>query len=85
MHIILFVVILGLSFFIGIFGFCQVVGTVKYFRNFKLLSALITIILWGIILWFGFYAVRTWLPSCKTALYIGYGISFLLSLGTKPD
>lgn len=85
MKIILFAIVLFLSFFLGVFGFCQIVGTIKYFKNFNFLSALITLIIWVAILGFGFYAVTNWLPSCKTALYIGYGISFILSLGTKPD
>ncbi len=85
MRIILSAIVLLLSFFVGIFGFCQIVGTIKYFKNFSFLSALITIIIWGAILGFGFYTITTWLPSCKTALYIGYGISFVLSFSTKPD
>lgn len=85
MRFVLFTVVGFLSLFVGSFGFCQIVGTIKYFRNFRFLSALITITIWATILGFGFYAVTNWLPTYKTALYIGYGISFVLSLNTKPD
>lgn len=82
---VIFVVVLFLSFIVGVFGFSQIVGTIKYFRTFSVLSALFSIALWAGILGFAAYTVITWLNYAKVALYIGYGISFLLSLGTKPD
>ena len=73
------------SFFVGSWGFPQIVGTIKYFGNFKTASALLTIVLWTAILGFGAFAVIKWLNPYKVAFFIGYGISFLSSLGTKPD
>lgn len=81
----IFVVVLFLSLIVGVFGFSQIIGTIKYFNTFSAFSALFTIILWGGILGFGAYAVIAWINYAKVALYIGYGISFLLSLSTKPD
>lgn len=78
-------VVIFSAFILGTFGFVQIVGTLKYLKNFKLGSAMFTIIFWLIILGFGAFAVLKWLNSYAVALYIGYGISFLLSLGTKPD
>lgn len=73
------------SYFVGAFGFPQIVGTIKYFQNFRTASALFTIVLWTAILGFGAYAVMKWLNPYKVAFFIGYAISFLSSLGTKPD
>lgn len=79
------VIILFLSFLLGTFGFSQIVGTIKYFRNFRLGTAMFTVIFWCAILGFAAFAVTSWLKNYFGALYIGYGISFLLSLGTKLD
>ncbi len=78
-------IILTLSFLLGIFGFCQIVGTIKYINNFKLSSAIFTVILWQVILALGAFAVIYWLDEYIIALCIGYGVSFLLSFTTKPD
>ena len=78
-------VIIFLSFIVGTFGFAQVIGTLKYFKNSKLGSAMFTIVLWLIILCAGAFVVLKFLNNYAVALYIGYGVSFVLSLGTKPD
>lgn len=85
MKFVIIGIVMFLSFLLGTFGFSQIVGTLKYFRNFKLSSALFTIILWGLILGFAAFAVINWISDYKIALFIGYTVSFLLSLGTKPD
>ena len=85
MKFVIIGIIMFLSFILGTFGFSQIIGTIKYFHNFRLSSALYTIILWSAILGFGAFDVITWLSKYAIALYIGYGVSFLLSLGTKPD
>ena len=85
MQIVIVALVLFLSFLVGTFGFCQIVGTIKYFRNFSIGSALFTIVLWGAILGFGAYAVIAWLNDYAVGLYIGYGIAFLSSLKVKPD
>ena len=78
-------IILTLSFLLGIFGFCQIIGTIKYINNFKISSALFTVVFWLVILALGAFAVIYWLDEYITALCIGYGVSFLLSFTTKPD
>lgn len=85
MEIFIIGVVLVISFFLGTFGFSQIVGTLKYFRNFSIGSALFTIIFWTAILGFGAFAVIAWLNDYAVGLYIGYGISFILSFRTKPD
>ncbi len=73
------------SLFLGAFGFPQIVGTIKYFKSFSFVSAIITVLIWLAILGFAAFAVINWLNDYKVALYIGYAISFLMSLKTKPD
>lgn len=85
MKFIIFALVLFVSFFVGSFGFCQIVGTLKYLSNFKLSQALFTITLWIVILALIALAVSKWLGDYLTALYIGYGITFLLSFRTTPD
>ncbi len=85
MNFLIFVAVLVVSFLIGAFGFPQIVGTLKYFRSFRTVQALYTIILWLAILGFYFFAVIKWLFVYKIALYIGFAVSFLMSLNTKPD
>ena len=85
MKILLFALIFFIAWLLGVFGFCQIVGTLKYFTSFSTVSALSTIILWLVILGLAAFAVIKWLPDQAPALYIGYGISFLLSFKTKPD
>lgn len=85
MQALLIMVIIFLSLLVGSFGFSQIVGTIKFFRYFPKGQALFTIVLWSAILGFAAFAVIKWLNDYKVALYIGYGVSFLLSLNTKPD
>ena len=80
-----FIIVLILSFVIGAFGFPQIVGTIKYHHLFRPKAAFFTIFLWLIILGTGCAAVMLWLNKYAVALYIGYGMSFLFSLTTKPD
>lgn len=85
MKFVLFFVVLLLSFAIGTFGFCQIVGTIKYFKFFKPSSAIFTMVLWLAILGFAFFSVVKWFNEQLVALYIGYAISFIISLGTKRN
>lgn len=83
MRFLIYFLVLFFSFLLGAIGFPQIVGTIRF--NFKTKFALFTILVWALILGFGVFAVFYWLDSFKTALLIGYVISFLFSLNTKPD
>lgn len=83
MRLLISFLIIFFSFLLGAVGFPQIVGTIRF--NLKTKSALFTILLWILILGFGAFAVFYWLDSFKTALLIGYAVSFLFSLNTKPD
>ena len=75
--------VLFISFLLGAIGFPQIVGTIRF--NLKAKSAPFTILLWVLILGFVAFVVFYWFSSFKAALLIGYVISFLFSLNTKPD
>lgn len=83
MRFLILALVLFFSFLLGSIGFPQIVGTIRF--NLKAKSALFTILFWVLILGFSAFAVFYWLDSFKIALLIGYVISFLFSLTTKPD
>lgn len=85
MKALLFVVILFVSLLLGLFGFCQIVGTIKYFNRFPIASAFVTIILWLVILGGAYWLAFLFLQKFIWAVNVGYIISFLLSLKTTPD
>ena len=82
MKVIFFSLILFVSLFIGLFGFSQIVGSIKYYEN-KI--SVLTIGIWLIILSLIFLAVFAWLNTYLKAIIIGYIIGFALSLSVKPD
>lgn len=69
------------SFFVGIFGFYQIIGSIRLsrFRSVKL--TFFTVIFWLIILGGIAALVHFLIPEHRVAYYIGTGISFLMSLG----
>lgn len=85
MRYVLWLLILFGAFVVGTFGFCQIVGTIKYFKYRSPGLLAVTLLIWLAILGFGAFAVLTWLNNYKAALFIGYAISFLLSFNVKPD
>lgn len=76
---ILWVVIGFASFFLGVFGFAQIIGSCQNLKANK--GYWITIILWSAILAGGFFLVRSVSHSNLSALYIGYAVSFVIMLG----
>ena len=70
---------------LGSLGFSQIVGCIKFPKKFPVVSTLLTILIWIAILGFAFFAIVNWLGEYNVALYIGYGVSFILSLSVKPD
>lgn len=85
MEIALWILCLISSLVLGMFGFSQIIGTIKYFNRFSPGSAIATLLIWLTILGFGAFALLNWLNDCKVALFIGYAIAFILSLRVKPD
>lgn len=85
MKYILFAVLLFVSLLVGSLGFSQIVGTIKFLKKFPLKSAVITIIIWVIILGGAYWLAFAFLIKYIWAINIGFVISFLLSLKTRPD
>ena len=83
MEYLIFILVLIGAFILGAFGFSQIIGTIKFREYAK--TPVFTLLFWLILLGFGAFAVLYWLNDSKIALFIGYGISFVLSLRTKPD
>lgn len=72
-YIIFYLVAFG-TFIIGVFGFSQIIGSLRARqRNF-----LIPIIIWISLLLIIYFAFTNFIPNFINALYIGYILSFLI-------
>lgn len=95
MKYILIFVIGFLSFVVGVFGFYQIIGSIRIAihqrkereaieelggRVRPISLVLFTVLLWTAIIAFAIFAVHTWLSNYNVSSYIGFGIAFLLSL-----
>ncbi len=76
--------ILGfVAFLLGVFGFSQIIGTIKYPNIVRSPGA--TICLWLGILITAIIVSHSLLGEYLAFIYIGLGISFVCALGVKPD
>ncbi len=71
------------AFFVGTFGFPQIIGAIKY--PWAALSPAKTITIWIVILLAVAVLAHLLLATYVAGLYIGYAIAFVLALGVKPD
>lgn len=76
MAYIIWILVLAASFFLGVFGFCQIIGSLQT----KQRGFLITIMIWVVILGGLYLLARKLIPEKITALYVGYAISLVMSL-----
>lgn len=74
---IIWLVVLGVAFTIGVFGFAQIIGSLQNIRSRGIGMTLFTIILWALILGGTLMFGLNKLPQYKLAMYIGYGVSFV--------
>lgn len=74
---IVWLVVLGVAFTIGVFGFAQIIGSLQNIRSRGIGKTLFTIILWVLILGGALMFGMNKFPQYKLAMYIGYGISFV--------
>lgn len=79
-------IIVGIvSFIVGVFGFCQIIGVIRT-RHYRVMGTIIfTIVLWTAILGFSFIAVHEWFYDYRIAFYIAMGISLLMSWNTGKN
>lgn len=73
MGIVLWILLLAVSYFAGVWGFAQIVGSLQT----KQKNFLVPILVWVVILAAIYFAARGLLHSEMSALYIGYGISLI--------
>lgn len=73
---ILFAVVLGISYFAGVLGFAQIIGSMQT----KQKGFIFTIILWGAILVGVLFGIRYFFPVQIWGCYMGYTISFIIIL-----
>lgn len=76
MNIILFVVALAISYFAGVLGFAQIVGSLQTRQK----AFIFTIVLWAAILIGVYFGIRHFLPAQIWGCYIGYAISLIMIL-----
>lgn len=58
MEILIFIVVLAVAFVIGVFGFCQIIGSFQNFHIRGVGMTAFTIILWAVILIASFFAAK---------------------------
>lgn len=76
-----FIIVLAVSYILGLFGFAQIIGSIQNARA-RGFMAVITIVSWAAILFGGYYLVAHFFTNAKP-LFIGYGIAFISLLGKR--
>ena len=80
MSIVLFVVVLAVSFIIGTFGFSQIIGSLQNVGVRGIGVTLFTIILWGAVIVGSFFLMKHIQPDKTLPFLIGMGASFIAVL-----
>lgn len=78
---VLFIIILAVSYILGLFGFAQIIGSIQNARARGFMTV-ITIVSWVAILFGGYYLVAHFFTSAKP-LFIGYAVAFVSLLGKR--
>lgn len=76
MSIVLWIVLLVVSYVIGVLGFTQIIGSLQTRQK----NFLVPLLIWLVILVGIYFAARKLLPDKMLALYVGYGVSLLQTL-----
>lgn len=79
MQVFLFIVVAVVAFVVGIFGFAQIIGSLRT----KQKNFLLPIIIWLAILVGEFFLARLIVINYMNAFYIGTGIAFVIILLQK--
>ena len=79
MQVFLFIVVAVVAFVVGIFGFAQIIGSLRT----KQKNFLLPIIIWLAILVGEFFLARLIVINYMNAFYIGTGISLIIILLQK--
>lgn len=81
MRIFLFVIVLAVSYCVGVFGFCQIIGSLQNIRNRGGGLTALTIAIWAAVLVGEFFLAKRFFANQIIAFYVGTGFSFISSLG----
>lgn len=79
MQVFLFIVVAVVAFVVGIFGFAQIIGSLRSRQK----NFLLPIIIWLAILVGEFFLARLIVINYMNAFYIGTGIAFVIMLLQK--
>ncbi len=82
---LLFCVILFVSLIIGVFAYCQIIGTIRTFFTRPIWLEFSTIIIWVLILLACGFIMHKWLNDYKLAFYIANLVSIVLSWRTGKN
>jgi hypothetical protein len=79
MQVFLFILVAVVAFVVGIFGFAQIIGSLRTRQK----RFMLPILLWLVILVGEFFLARLIVLDYMKAFYIGTGISFIIMLLQK--
>ena len=82
---IVFVLVIAGAWFLGVWGFPQIIGSIAFAHRRKWYMTIWTITLWLAILGFAAFVVHAWLPKYTIPYYIGTAISFFMSFRVLTD
>ena len=77
MQIFLFIVVAFFAWFVGVWGFAQIIGSLQNIKMRGIGKTLFTIIVWAAILAAGWFLMHSFTPNQSLAYYIGTGVAFL--------
>lgn len=80
-----FIISLAIFYFVGVFGFCQIVGTLRYWRIRSAGKNVTTLVIWLSLLSVGMWIGVVNFGEHTTAFIIGYAAAFLSSLTVRPN
>lgn len=80
MTILLYIVFLAIAYFIGVFGFCQIIGTLQRVGTPDFSKGVFAMFFWTVIIVASIILMHTFFFEYLTAFYIGLAISLLMSL-----
>jgi hypothetical protein len=80
MEILMFIIVLAVAFVIGVFGFCQIIGSFQNIHIRGIGITAFTVILWAVILIAEFFVAKSFFADQMIAYYIGTVVSFIMSL-----
>ena len=83
LKVLIFCIVGYAAFSLGTLGFAQIIGSLRTIRVRGIGMTLSTTVLWTAILGIALFLVLKFIPQYKIAIYIGYGMSFLIILCQK--